>query len=164
MRESTYHVDLDGLIWHGDEWFDAPEVYDAFHRTMTRHADGRLYATCLGERCWVVPADTPFVVDAVRLRRAAGRAAGTGDDARPLEGVTLVLKGGVEEALDPRTLSVGRENVLYAWVRDGAFPARFSRKAYYEIARHIRPFAGEFALTVGGRTYPIGGAPPPDEP
>ena len=154
MREYTYRIDLDGLIWQGGEYYDAPEIYAMFHRGMTRAEDGRLFAVCMGETCWVVPEDTPFVVDRVRIRTVAEP---SGDPAKDLAGVTLVLKGGVEEPLDPETLGVGAGNVLYTMVREGAFPARFSRPAYYELARWIVPEGDEFALYVGGRRHPVGG-------
>lgn len=151
MREYTYRVDVDGLIWQGEESYDEPAIYEMFHRGMAREQDGRLYAVCEGERCWVDAADTPFVVDSVRIAQDRGA----------VIGVTLVLKGGIEEPLDPASLSVGEENVLYTMVRDGEFPARFSRKAYYELARHIVEEPGsdgeEFVLVIGGRRYAIPG-------
>jgi hypothetical protein len=154
MREYTYPIDEDGVIWHDGAEIDEPEIYRIFHRTMKRAPDGRLYATCQGERCWVAPADTPFVVDSVRV-------AEEGPD-KGLRGVTLVLRGGVEEPLDPATLTVGKGNVLYTAVKGGSFPARFARKAYYELARWIVRAGDEFALVVGGRSYPIGGEISPE--
>lgn len=154
-RDYRYHVDLDGLIWQGEESYDEPAIYEMFHRGMARTPDGKLFAICQGERCWVDPADTPFVVDSVRIAT---------DAAGAVIGVTLVLKGGIEEPLDPASLSIGEANVLYTMVRDGEFPARFSRKAYYELARHIVQTAPgedqdeEFVLPIGGRRYPIPGA------
>lgn len=151
MREYTYPIDEDGVIWHDGAEIDEPKVYEDFYRTMKRAPDGRLFATCQGERCWIDAADTPFVVDSVRI---------AADPAGEVTGVTLVLKGGVEEPLDPSTLTVGKENVLYTSVRHGEFPARFSRKAYYDLARHVRRAGDEYELVVGGRTYPIAGEIP----
>ena len=107
--------------------------------------------TC--ERCWIDPVDTPFVIDSVRIARRDAS-----DDERAAIGVTLVLPGGIEEPLDPESLSVGKDNVLYTSVREGAFPARFSRKAYYELARCVVPSGEGFALVVGGREHPIANA------
>jgi len=147
-HEYTCHVDVDGVIWHDGEPFDAPELYAIVHRTAEKSEDGRTFATCLGERLWLECEDTPFVVEMVRVATdAAGRAVG----------VTLVLKGGVEEPLDPETLTVGDRNVLYTMVKDAAFRARFTRKAYYELARHLSQRGDEFFLVLGGREYPISG-------
>lgn len=147
MREHTYRIDLDGNIWFGDEWYEAPVVYQAFYDNMQRTPDGRLHADCMGERCWIEPEDTPFVVQSVDVAADGG-------------GATLVLTGGIEEPLDPATLSVGAENVLYARVNQGRFAARLTRKAYYELARHVAPRDGAFVLTLGDRHWPIAGAPP----
>src|SRR5437660_9300547 len=138
MREYTYPIDEDGVIWHDGAEIDEPKVYEDFYRTMKRAPDGRMFAICQGERCWIAPVDTAFVVDSVRVASADGK----------VSGVTLVLKGGVEEPLDPRTLTVGKSNVLYTSVRDGAFPARFSRKAYYELTRHVIRSGDDYEIEI----------------
>lgn len=148
MREHTYKIDVDGIVWFEDEWYEDPVVYRAFFENMTRSSDGRIYADCLGERCWIEPEDAPFVVQGLDIAADGSR-------------VGLVLTGGIEEPLDPATLAVGRDNVLYTTVRGGTFPARFTRKAYYELARHIAPKDGAFVLQLGGRSWPIAGAPAP---
>jgi hypothetical protein len=154
MREYTYVIDEDGLIWQGGENYDAPEIYEQFYRNMTREADGRTFTICLGEKCWIVAKDTPFVVDSVRVATVPGAA----DPERSATGVTIVLNGGIEEPLDPATLSVGAKNVLYTAVKSGAFPARFSRKAYYELTRYVVPEGAGFALVLGGHPHPIANA------
>src|SRR5689334_11442464 len=146
MREHTYRIDLEGLIWFDGEWYEEPKVYELFLANMTRADDGRLYADCMGERCWVIPEDTPFVVQRVEI--PADRS-----------GATMVLTGEIELPLDPATLTVGRDNVLYTSVR--GFATRFTRKAYYELARHIAPKNGAFVLELAGRTWPIAGSPAP---
>ena len=148
MREHTYRIDLDGNIWFGDEWYEAPVVYRAFYDNLQQAPGGRLFADCMGERCWIEPEDTVFVVQSVDLDANGG-------------GATLTLTGGIEEPLDPATLSVGDASVLYAKVKGGRFAARLTRKAYYELARHITPRDGAFVLTLGGRHWPIAGAPAP---
>lgn len=148
MREHTYKIDLEGIVWFGDEFYEDPAVYRAFYEHMTRTSEGRLVADCLGERCWIEPEDAPFVVQGIEI-------AGDGASA------TLVLTGGIEESLDPATLAVGRDNVLYATVKSGAFRARFTRKAYYELARRIAPKDGTFVLELAGKAWAIAGAPAP---
>lgn len=148
MREHTYRIDVDGIVWFEDEWYEDPVVYRAFHENMTRTSDGRLYADCLGERCWIEPVDAPFVVQGI-------------DVAEDGSSATLVLTGGIEEPLDPATLEVGEHNVLYAKVKSGAFAARFTRKAYYELARRIAPKGETFVLELGGKSWAIAGAPAP---
>lgn len=141
------------MLWHDGFPTDAPSLYEAFYRTLELLDDGRLRARCQGETCWIVPLDTAFVVDSVDVEPESappGKA----------DSIELLLTGGVREALDPTTLSVGADNVLYARVRKGDFPARFSRKAYYQIARHIVERDGGFALQLGDRFFPVAGASP----
>jgi hypothetical protein len=38
-------------------------------------------------------------------------------------------------------------------VREGSFPARFQRAAYYQIAKWVEKTDNGFALNVGGRLY-----------
>lgn len=152
MREHTYVIDVDGIVWFGDEFYEDPVVYRAFFDNITRAPDGRFYADCLGERCWIEPVDAPFVVQSVDVA-ADGSAA------------TLTLTGGIEIPLDPSRLSIGRDNVLYARAKkDQPFRARFSRKAYYEIAQRIVPDGSTFSLELGGKRWPIAGAPSPQAP
>ena len=135
------------MLWHDGFPTDVPQLYDAFFRTLSRTDDGQLYATCQGEHCWIHPTDTAFVVDSIRETPA---------DADPETGpetVTLVMVGGVEDELDPATLTVGEANVLYAKARAGEIPVRFSRKAYYQLGRYVTEVDGTFGIRVGGRFY-----------
>jgi uncharacterized protein len=152
MREYTYVIDEDGLIWQGGEQYDAPEIYQQFYDHMTRDEQGRLYTICLGEKCWVIPRDTPFVVQMVHDHHEAGPGTAA-------SGVALELNGSIEVPLRPESLSVGKANVLYTTVREGAFPARFSRKAYYELARLVeKDPGGGFSLVLDGKRFPIAGS------
>lgn len=149
-REYTYHVDLDGTLWIDGYPSDVTSLYETFYRTMSRHDDGRLFARCQGEVCWIIPEDTAFVVDSIQ---ESG-----GDPSIPsADAITLLLAGGVVVSLDPVTLEVGDGNVLYTTVRDGAFRARFTRKAYYQLARYVTEARDGFALTLDGESYPISG-------
>ena len=58
--------------------------------------------------------------------------------------------------LDPRTLRVGDNDVLYCAVKGGAEAARFLRPAYYQIAAFIgRGESGDFVFRLPGGDYPI---------
>jgi hypothetical protein len=75
----------------------------------------------------------------------------------PARGFELVLNDETREALDPSTLRVGADHVLYARVKDGRHDARFLRPAYYELMRHAVAGPGETpALPIGGRRVVIG--------
>ena len=52
-------------------------------------------------------------------------------------GFVLILNDDTREALDPSTLEVGADNVLYARVKGGTHRARFLRSAYYHLSTNF---------------------------
>ena len=86
--------------------------------------------------------DTPWVVTAV--------------DGDPESGFAVVLNDDTREPLDPATLVVGLDDVLYCRVKGGAHEARFLRPAYYALMRHAESAPGAGAvLAIGRRRVPI---------
>lgn len=85
--------------------------------------------------------DTPFVVRMIY---------GTSDG-----GFEIELNDESREPLDPASLSVGADDVLYCTVKNGAEKARLLRAAQAALASSIDAADGEFFLTSGGRRYPI---------
>lgn len=73
------------------------------------------------------------------------------------QGLILRLNDESEEALDPATLSIGQEHVLYCRVKSREYTARFLRPAYYQLAVHVQedPGTGSFMLRLANTTYPI---------
>ncbi len=73
------------------------------------------------------------------------------------EQVRLELNDGSSEILDPETLWINRENVPYILVKNGQFPARLSRPAYYELARTLDfdELQNTFVLKLKGKTWPV---------
>ena len=73
MREYQYRVDGDGRVFHdGTEIVDAPTLR-FFLLGMRRQPDGRWLVPCQGEQNWFEAADTPFVIQRLRLDAADGR-------------------------------------------------------------------------------------------
>ena len=91
------------------------------------------------EVCSVEVEDAPFVVTEV--------IDGEGGS------IWIALNDGCTETLDPEGFWIGAENVPYCLVKAGSFHARFSRPAYYQLARYIvsDDEEEEFFLVVGGR-------------
>ncbi|MGQ9859196.1 MAG: hypothetical protein ACUVS3_10990 [Thermodesulfobacteriota bacterium] len=114
---------------------------------LTRTQDGAYEIRWNRQRCRVVVEDTPFVVWGVNPVDSGGQCVG----------LILELNDGSREALDPKTLQVGADNVPYCMVREGKFLARFSRRAYYQLARMIEegPHENGFSLRLGTELYPI---------
>lgn len=73
------------------------------------------------------------------------------------QGLLLTLNDGGKEMLDPASLWVGNNDVIYCRVKGGRFPARFLRAAYYQLVQLVEEGPAGFALRLGGRLYPLGG-------
>jgi len=143
IHTSTLSFRSDGR-WYAD---DEPVVHERLARLFSRYlrrtrAGG--FEIWIDERYHadVDVEDTPYVVTTV--------------DVDPATGVSIDLNDGTTEVLDPGTVHVGRNDVLYCRVKDGRERARFLRPAYYQIAHFIEETApGRFQLRCGGTTYPI---------
>lgn len=139
-------VDKEGRFWH----FDAEMTHEGINRLLMDHVDldekGRYVIHFRGQRCFVEVEDTFFVI--VRIDHRPGEAEGP-------EAFLATLNDGAMEELDPSGLTLGEENVLYARVKNGRFPARFLRRSYYQIAEYIEEHDGRFFLPVNGRRHPI---------
>jgi hypothetical protein len=132
----------DGVWYSDDEPIPNRAIRRLFSRTLQVLPDGRARLELGEDKADVVIEDTPWVVTAV--------------DGDPASGFTLLLNDETREALDPQTLRVGAEQVLYARVKDGRHEARFLRPAYYQLARWIETGTdGQCVLPVAGARVPI---------
>jgi len=133
----------DGWWYANDERIQNRRINVLFSQHLHRTPEGE-YEIAIGwDRVTVVIDDAPFVVTRV-----------TGD---PAQGFTLRLNDESEESLDPATLYIGQENVLYCRVKGSEHVARFLRPAYYQIATYIQEARGDegFFLQLGNAEYPI---------
>lgn len=136
-RESTLRLDRDGRFWHDGARVDHPALERALRSWIARHPDdGRPILTNGYDWCYFQVDDAPLIVDGLRI-----------DDGGA---VTLLLFDGTEEPLDPATLSLGEDGVVYARARGGAMEARFSRHAQAQLAPLLVE-AEPPILRVGGR-------------
>ncbi len=145
--ETGIFVDREGDWFYGERPIFRKEILETFYDCLRLLEDGRYVLEWQGRLHPITVADTPFVITRVdRITNGAAEAH-----------VLLTLKHLKEtELLDPATLWVGPDNVLYCRVRRGRFPARFSRPAYYQVAQWIEPVDEDrFALRLGDRLYPI---------
>ena len=68
----------------------------------------------------------------------------------------LTLNDESQEILDPDTLRISSESVLYCTVKNNQIPARFLRPAYYQIAENIAEDETDgFVLAINNKRYPI---------
>ncbi len=131
----------DGRWYSDDEPINNPRIARLFSQCLRQTGDGRWEITMAEERALVQVEDTPWVITGVERDEAGS--------------FTLRLNDGTEERLDPTTLAVGAQNVLYARVKAGSHRARFLRPAYYQLAPAIEEGDGRFVLTSGGQRFEI---------
>ena len=73
------------------------------------------------------------------------------------EALHAILNDGTEERVDPATVRLGASDVPYCTVKGGAFEARFSRAAAFQLLAlaDYDESSGRGALKLGGREYPL---------
>lgn len=140
-------IDKDG------RWFQngAEIVHDSiamlFRKALERTPDGGYQVRVGRETCRVEVEDAPFIV--LRVSES--------EDGR----VMLTLNDQTVEPFDPSSFRIGEGNVPYAQVKEGEFHARFSRPAYYQLARYIQTDdERRFLFVIKGERFPI--SAPPD--
>jgi hypothetical protein len=131
----------DGNWYSDEERIDNPRIALLFSKSIRQNPDGSFYLQVAEERASITVEDTPYVVTDVD------------DDGRG--GFEIATNDGEHEPLDPATLEVGAENVLYCRVKSGKFSARFLRPAYYHLSEHFSGENNSFALLANGKHYPI---------
>jgi hypothetical protein len=130
------HVDRNGDWFDDDVEITHAGILANLRTNLRRDAQGYFIQTRV--RIPVEVEDTPFVVTRVERR---------GDTLR------VVLNEGSEETVDPATLRIGPADVPYCAVKLGAFEARFSRAATFQLwglAEHDERTA-RATLRLGGR-------------
>jgi uncharacterized protein len=139
-------IDNEGIWYYGNDEIFREEIILLFYDNLKRDQSGRYLIELGNEKCYVEVEDAPFVVNAVRREKI-------GDE----QGETfyLYLSDGKCEPLDPSTLCVGNDNILYCSIRRATFTARFSRAAYYQIANFIEYNAEkkEYFIPMNGQSY-----------
>jgi len=137
------HFGKDGWWYANDERIQNRRINTLFSQHLRRTPEGN-YEIAIGwDTVTVEIEETPYVITRVM-----------GDST---QGFTLRLNDESEEPLDPTSLTIGQENVLYCRVKGGAETARFLRPAYYQITAHVQDDAvtGNFSLQVGNTIFPI---------
>jgi hypothetical protein len=134
-------VDADGDWWDDDVQITHHGVLANLQGNLRRDGDGYFIQTRV--RIPVEVADAPFVVTRIERRG---------------EALHAWLNDGNEQDIDPATLRLGGGDVPYCAVKGGAFDARLSRAAAYQLLAlaHYDEPSGRGALHLGGREYALG--------
>jgi hypothetical protein len=140
-------IDKDGQWFQNDAKIIHPQIYKLFNENLRKRNDGS-YELSLGrEICTVEVEDAPFVVSRVHTPESAP--------------VKVELNDGTVETFDPDNFWIGPENTPYCLVKDGEFHARFSRPAYYQIAKYIKTgdSENEFVFDINGKITQVADTP-----
>jgi uncharacterized protein len=135
-------VDKEGRWFQNGVEIIHPRVQKQFLEALEKKPEGGYRIRIGREVCSVEVEDTPFIVS--RILEIDER-------------VRLELNDGSSEILDPETLWINRENVPYILVKNGEFPARLSRPAFYELARTLDFDENRkiFVLSLRGKSWPV---------
>ena len=133
-------IDAEGAWYDDDVEITHPGVVANLQGNLRRDAEGYFIQT--RGRIPVVVADVPWVV--IRVERRG-------------ETLHAFLNDGTEEDVDPATVRIGAGDVPYCAVKQGAFEARFSRAAAFQLLAHAEYDArtGRGSLRLGGRAYAL---------
>lgn len=136
-------IDKEGRWFQNGAEIIHPEIYRLFNQLLEKAPDGGYLVRMGQEICKVEVEDAPFVV-----RRLIE------DDH---DKFLLELNDGTREPFDPKRFWIGGQNIPYSRVKSGVFHARFSRPAYYQLARYIVTDENEkeFFLLLDGKRVPI---------
>lgn len=137
-------IDREGRWFHKGAEMIHRDIIRFFYDHMELEESGGYVIMWGEERCSLDVEDTAFVVQRVGFMEDEGA-----------QVFQLFLSDDTRELLLPETLFVGDEDVLYCKVKQGKFPARFHRPAYYQIAEFVQEEDGRFYLPLNGKKYMI---------
>lgn len=145
MRDVTesckISIDKEGKwFYHGQEIVN-PLVLEYFCKALEKDEHGKYRIVLEQEMCYLEVEDTPFVVASLR--------------GEPETGLSVLLNTGSLYELNPETLCIGDNNVMYCTIPHG-MKVRFSRAAYYILALMMEEDdQGDITLTIEDKVYRI---------
>jgi hypothetical protein len=141
-RESRIVLDELGRFWNGELAIAHEAMATAFASWIAIHPDdGRFILTNGYDWTYFTVKDAPFFVKHVETTAS---------------GATLRLFDGTEEPLDPATVTVSGDGVLYVRVKGGRFEARLTQPAQKEMIDVLSEGAnGAPLVRVPGGEYPV---------
>lgn len=116
-------IDKDGVWIQNGAPMTHPGIRAQFFQALAKTDDGGYQVRIGREVCSVIVHDAPFVVTTI--------------DRHPGDRIILKLSDETEEELKPESLWIGKDNIPYTRIKEGAFHARFGRAAYYQLAKYI---------------------------
>ncbi len=146
MDNSDIKIDKDGIWYYLGAHMFRKDILSIFFQCVKIDEDGKYIIDMGREQCYLDVEDTVFVVESVVKTK----------DEEGKEYFKILLTDDTWEELDLTTLYIGKDNVLYCRVKNNQFPARFSRKGYYQLAEFIKEGKdGRFFITLNDEQYII---------
>ena len=124
------------------------DILCIFFENLHIDTEGRYFIQLKEETCFLEVEDTAIVVISV-FKMA--------DPENDREWLEVLLSDDSREKLDLSSLCVGKDHVMYCRIKNGKFPARFTRKSYYQLAVFIEPDEPEetFCIRMNNDKYII---------
>lgn len=143
-------IDKEGVWYYKGKEIIRKDILRYFYQNLKKDEFGRYIIELEDDCCYLEVEDTPFVIKAIY---------GPESQSSNEECIYLLLSDQSLEKLDPCTLCVGKDNVLYCSIKDKAFVARFSRASYYQIANFIEYDAekDKYLISMNGESFYIKG-------
>jgi uncharacterized protein len=145
-EDSGLRLDAQGRWWHDDELIEHPKIIEAFNVGLKPTGDGRYRLDFGKDWCFVAVENAAYQV--LTLDVGEGH-------------VMLHLSNRQSAPLEPETLYLGADDVLYCRVFNRQAVVRFSRDAQFALGQLCHEQDGKMVLTLGGRSWPIGSTPRP---
>jgi len=146
IEEVSIWIDREGTWFYQGHEILRRDIVRLFYRNLHLDAATSRYFIQIGsQRCYVSVEDAPYSVRAVQPDSSGDR-------------IYLQLSDDSREKLDPETLHIGSDNVMYCRVKAGRFLARFCSSAYYRLAESIEydPLRAAYFLPLKQKVYYIG--------
>ena len=134
-------LDKEGRWFHEGVEITHPRTIELFSKSVVKDPSGGYRLQIGKEWAKIEVEDTPYMVRSVELQ---------GDK------IFIILNDKSKEELDPNTLSVGENNVLYCRVKGGEYPARFLRPAFYQIMQFLEEDEKGYYLAISGKKFYLG--------
>ena len=145
-------IDREGDWHYRGSRMQRSDIVSHLCQHMRRDEASGLYIVQLGkQRCYLEVEDTPLAITGVLHTEER-----EGD--KPGQLMLTIKHLETHELLDPDSLWIGEQNVLYCRVIEGGIPARFLRPAYYQLAEFIHEDEDQnrFYLSLEGKRFYIG--------
>lgn len=141
-------IDKDGIWYYrGAEMF-RKDIVNQLYQHIKQDPNGKYLIEIDGKRSYLEVEDTPFIIKSLSISYTEGN---------DLDDIYLIMPDGSRERLDPSTLRVGADEILYGTTAGTGIEARFSRASYYQLAELIEhdPGKDRYYICLGGNRYYI---------